>query len=53
MEFFMTAWKIQPIENGWWLFKGTDSAWWHVYHSNWLAVYPTLDAVFDRIKEQA
>jgi hypothetical protein len=49
----MTAWKIQPTKNGWWLFSGENSAWWHVYHSNWLAVYPTLGAVFDKIKERA
>ena len=49
----MTTWKIQPTKNGWWLFRGADNAWWNVYHNNWYAVYPTLDAVFDKIKERA
>jgi hypothetical protein len=49
----MTAWMVEPTENGWWLFSKTDDgAWWHVYHSNWFAVYPTLDAVFAKIKER-
>ena len=48
------AWKIEPAKytEGWWLFEGTEGAWWHVYRDTWFAVYPTLDAVFERIKER-
>jgi hypothetical protein len=49
-------WKIQRTDNGWWLFQGgTTGAWWHVYGSSlgqWHALFPTLDEVFQRIKEK-
>jgi len=49
----MKSWMIKTTENGWLLFSKTDDgAWWPVYHNNSFAVYPTLDAVFDKIKEQ-
>ena len=49
-------WKIQRTDNGWWLFQeGITDAWWHVYGSSlgqWHALFPTLDEVFQRIKEK-
>jgi hypothetical protein len=46
------AWKIEPTDGGWWLFYAGTDGWWHVYHSNWLAIFPTLEAVFEKIKER-
>ena len=48
------SWKIQPTNNGWWLFREADAGvWWHVYRDKWFAVFPTLDAVFEEIKEKS
>ena len=47
-------WKIEPVKGwgGWWLFyEGVNDVWLHVYHNKWYAVFPTLDAVFEKIKE--
>lgn len=47
------TWKIVPTEGGWWLFyAGVGDGWWHTYHNKWFAVFPTLDAVFEKIKER-
>jgi hypothetical protein len=47
------TWKIQPTSGGYWLFcVGKGDAWWHVYRDQWFAVFPTLDAVFAKIKER-
>ncbi len=47
------TWKIVPIEGGWWLFSaGVSGNWWHTYHNKWFPVFPTLDAVFEKIKEK-
>jgi hypothetical protein len=48
-------WKIQPIDTGgWWLFYTSKqpNTWWHVHHNKWFPVFPTLDAVFEKIKEK-
>ena len=46
-------WKIEPIDGGWWLFyEGVKGVWLHTYHNKWYAVFPTLDAVFEKIKER-
>ena len=46
------TWKIEPIDGGWWLFYAGKDGWWHTYHNHWLAIFPTLEAVFERIKER-
>jgi len=48
-------WKIQPVDTGgWWLFYESKqpNTWWHVSHNKWFPVFPTLDAVFEKIKER-
>lgn len=46
-------WKIEPRGSGWWLcYQGKGDVWWHV-HDKWSAVFPTLDAVFSKIKEKS
>jgi hypothetical protein len=45
-------WKIEPAQDGWWLFYQGNNAWWHTYYDKWCAVFPTLDAVFEKIKEK-
>ena len=50
-------WKIQPTDGGWWLFvEGTPTGlWWHVFGTStnrWAFVFPTLDEVFQKIKER-
>lgn len=46
-------WKIQPTAGGWWLFyQGGNGPWHHVHRDQWFPVFPTLDAVFEKIKER-
>jgi hypothetical protein len=50
-------WKIKPIDGGWWLFyQGAHpESWIHVWgtsENKWAFVFPTLDEVFQQIKER-
>jgi hypothetical protein len=50
-------WKIKPTNEGWWLFyQGTHhESWVHVWgtsENRWAHVLPTLDEVFQRIKDK-
>jgi hypothetical protein len=48
------TWKIVPANGGWWLlYQGTsDNVWLHAFYNKWLTVFPTLDDVFQTIKER-
>ena len=47
------TWKIQPIDGGYWLFyAGKEGSWAHVHNDQWFPIFPTLDAVFEKIKER-
>jgi hypothetical protein len=50
-------WKIQPSGDGYFLFyQGIpEGVWWHVRgtsYNRWSAWFPTLDEVFQKIKER-
>jgi hypothetical protein len=48
------TWKIVPANGGWWLlYQGTpDNVWLHTFYNKWFPVFPTLDDVFQTIKER-
>ena len=48
-------WRVEPVDiGGWWLLYLTKqrNTWIHVHYNKWFPVFPTLDAVFEKIKER-